>query len=110
MFRIAAECSLMLNGRGFSYERNNVDIVLTEKEAEAVANSVELDLCGYLKPESEALLSSALGKFNGAPRTAIQTITCHGRDDYALWKWRSRPICSTPSSGRQRKRWGHWKN
>ena len=85
MFRIAAECSLMLNGRGFSYERNNVDIVLTEKEAEAVANSVELDLCGYLKPESEALLSSALGKFNGAPRTAIQTITCHGRDDYALW-------------------------
>ena len=25
MFRIAAECSLMLNGRGFSYERNNVN-------------------------------------------------------------------------------------
>lgn len=46
---------------------------------------MELDLCGYLEPESEALLSSALGKFNGAPRTAIQTITCHGRDDYALW-------------------------
>ena len=46
MFRIAAECSLMLNGRGFSYERNNVNIVLTEKEAAAVANSVELDLCG----------------------------------------------------------------
>lgn len=35
MFRIAAECSLMLNGRGFFYERNNVDIVLTEKEAAA---------------------------------------------------------------------------
>lgn len=85
MFRIAAECSLMLNGRGFSYERNNVDVVLTEKEADAVANSVELDLCSYLEPETEALLSSALGKFNGAPRTAIQTITCHGRDDYALW-------------------------
>ena len=59
MFRIAAECSLMLNGRGFSYERNNVDIVLTGKEAAAVANSVELDLCGYLEPEAEALLSSA---------------------------------------------------
>lgn len=85
MFRIAAECSLMLNGRGFSYERNNVDIVLTEKEADAVANSVELDLCSYLEPETEAMLSSALSKFSGAPRTAIQTITCHGRDDYALW-------------------------
>ena len=85
MFRIAAECSLMLNGRGFSYERNNVNIVLTEKEAAAVANSVELDLCGYLEPEAEALLSSALEKFAGAPCTAIQTITCHGRDDYAVW-------------------------
>lgn len=85
MFRIAAECSLMLNGRGFSYERNNVDIVLTEKEAEAVANSVELDLCGYLEPGAEAVLSSVLDKFTGVPCTAIQTITCHGRDDYAVW-------------------------
>ena len=75
----------MMNGQGFSYERNNVDIVLTEKEAAAVANSVELDLCGYLEPETEALLSSALEKFNGAPCTAIQAITCHGRDDYAVW-------------------------
>ena len=71
---IISECSaslpsvpLMLNGRGFSYERNNVDIVLTEKEAAAVANSVELDLCGYFEPETEALLSSALEKFAGAP-------------------------------------------
>ena len=85
MFRIAAECSLMLNGRGFSYERNSMDIVLTEKEATAVTNSVELDLCGYLEPETEALLSSALERFAGAPCTAIQTITCHGRDDYAVW-------------------------
>lgn len=85
MFRIAAECSLMLNGRGFPYERNNVEIVLTEKEAKAVANSIELDLCGYLEPESEALLSSALDKFTGPPCTAIQTITCHGRDDYSVW-------------------------
>lgn len=75
----------MLNGRGFSYERNNVDIVLTEQEAEAVANSVELDLCGYLEPEAEALLSSALEKFTGPPCAAIQTITCHGHDDYSIW-------------------------
>ena len=34
--------------------------LLTEKEATAVTNSVELDLCGYLEPETEALLSSAL--------------------------------------------------
>ena len=38
-----------------------------------------------MEPEAEALLSSALEKFAGAPCTAIQTITCHGRDDYAVW-------------------------
>ena len=43
MFRIAAECSLILNGRGFSYERNNVDIVLTEKEAAAQKAHLEAD-------------------------------------------------------------------
>lgn len=85
MFRIAAECSLMLNGRGFSYERNNVDLVLTEKEADAVANAVELDLCNYLEPETWTLLSAALDKFTGVPCTAIQTVTCHGHDDYAVW-------------------------
>lgn len=84
MFRIAAECSLMLNGRGFTYERNNVDIVLTEEEAEAVANSVELDLCGYLEPDAEAILSSALDKIARIPYTAIQTVICHGKDDYSL--------------------------
>ncbi len=30
-------------------------------------------------------MSSALERFAGAPCTAIQTITCHGRDDYAVW-------------------------
>lgn len=106
MFRIAAECSLMLNGRGFSYERNNVNIVLTEKEAAAVANSVELDLCGYLEPEAEALLSSALEKFAGAPARPSRpspvmdaTITLSGM-------WRFRPICSAPLSVKRRKRWG----
>lgn len=85
IFRIAAECSLMLNGSGNMYERNNVDVVLTEKEADAVANAVELELCGYLEPEARTLLSAALDKLTGVPCTAIQTVTCHGRDDYALW-------------------------
>ena len=37
MSRIAAECSLMLNGRGCIYEKHNVELVLTEEEAEALA-------------------------------------------------------------------------
>lgn len=35
--------------------------------------------------EADRPLSSALDKFTGVPCTAIQTITCHGRDDYAVW-------------------------
>ena len=85
MFRIAAECSLMLNGHGQAYERNNVDIVLTEKEADAVANSVELELCAYQEPEMEALLSSALDKITCISYATIQTVTCHGKDDFSLW-------------------------
>ena len=37
MSRIAAECSLMLNGRGRTYEKHNVELVLAEEEAEALA-------------------------------------------------------------------------
>ncbi len=94
----------MLNGRGFSYERNNVDIVLTEKEAAAVANSVELDLCGYFEPETEALLSSALEKFAGAPCTAIRPSPATDAMITLSGMWRYRPICSAPLSVKRRKR------
>ena len=36
MSRIAAECSLMLNGRVRTYEKHNVELVLKPEEAEAV--------------------------------------------------------------------------
>lgn len=36
MSRIAAECSLMLNGRGRTYEKHNVELVLKPEEAETV--------------------------------------------------------------------------
>lgn len=85
MFRIAAECSLMLNGRGQAYERNNVDIVLTEKEADAVAGVVDMELCGRHTPEYEALLSSALEKIDRIAFSQAHIITCHGKDDYSLW-------------------------
>jgi len=85
MFRIAAECSLMLNGRGQAYERNNVDIVLTEKEADAVIESVELELCAYQKPEDMALLSSVFDKLTHTSYTALEFVIYHGHDDYCLW-------------------------
>ena len=85
MFRIAAECSLMLNGRGNTYEQKKVDIVLTEQEAEAVGTVVDMELCGHHPPEAEAILNSALEKIDLIAFAKVQTITCHGKDDYSLW-------------------------
>ena len=85
MFRIAAECSLMLNGRGNTYEHKKVDIVLTEQEAEAVGTVVDMELCGHHPPEAEAILNSALEKIDRIAFAKVQTITCHGKDDYSFW-------------------------
>lgn len=85
MFRIAAECSLMLNGRGNIYEQKKVDIVLTEQEAEAVGTVVDMELCAHHSPQGEAILYSALEKIDRLAFAKAQTITCHGKDDYSLW-------------------------
>lgn len=41
MARIAAECSLMLNGRGHSYRQENTELVLGQKEAEYLRNLLQ---------------------------------------------------------------------
>lgn len=84
--RISTGClSLMLNGRGNTYEHKKVDIVLTEQEAEAVGTVVDMELCGHHPPEAEAILNSALEKIDRIAFAKVQTITCHGKDDYSFW-------------------------
>lgn len=85
MHRIAAECSLMLNGRGFAYERNEVPLFLTAEEADAVTNAIELELLADNTPEKERLLSAVMDKINGQQLTPVHTLTRHGEDDYSLW-------------------------
>lgn len=85
MFRIAAECSLMLNGRGFTYEKKDVELVLTQAEADAVGSSISRELCGYVEPEQEALLSSVLDKVCHTTYVTATFMTCHGQDDYSYW-------------------------
>lgn len=82
MFRIAAECSLMLNER-----RKTVDIVLTEKEDKTVANSIELNLCADQTPEVEVPLSSALNEITHISCKALQFVICHGENNY-LFSWK----------------------
>lgn len=62
-----------------------MDIVLTEQEAEAVGTVVDMELCGHHPPEAEAILNSALEKIDRIAFAKVQTITCHGKDDYSLW-------------------------
>lgn len=65
--------------------RKKVDIVLTEQEAEAVGTVVDMELCGHHPPEAEAILNSALEKIDRIAFAKVQTITCHGKDDYSFW-------------------------
>ena len=56
MSRIAAECSLMLNGRGRTYEKQNIEVVFTPKESLALGAVIEKKLCEYNEPEEEKML------------------------------------------------------
>jgi hypothetical protein len=56
MSRIAAECSLMLNGRGAVFEKMNIDTVFTPEESLAIGAVIEQKLCEYNEPEEEKML------------------------------------------------------
>lgn len=62
MSRIAAECSLMLNGRGDSYNRENVELILTPNEALTLGSVLDHELCSYVEPDTEKVLSSLMGR------------------------------------------------
>mgnify|MGYP000913103593 CR=1 FL=1 len=62
MSRIAAECSLMLNGRGSSYKKENVEAVFTPEESLALGELVSKRLCEYTEPEEEKLLVALYDK------------------------------------------------
>ncbi|HCA31039.1 MAG TPA: hypothetical protein DEP23_16540 [Ruminococcaceae bacterium] len=56
MSRIAAECSLMMNGRGITYEKQNIEAVFTPEESLALGAVIEKKLCEYNAPEDEKML------------------------------------------------------
>jgi hypothetical protein len=62
MSRIAAECSLMLNGRGNTYKKENVETVFSPQESLALGELVSKRLCEYTEPEEETFLSALYDK------------------------------------------------
>ena len=85
MHRIAGECSLLLNGRGFYFERSETPLFLTEEEADAVTNALELEILSDTSPEQTQLLEGVMDKINGQRLTPVCAVACHGEDDYSLW-------------------------
>lgn len=85
MFRIAAECSLMLNGRGFTYEKENVELTLTPDEALILGSVLDHELCGYVEPKTEKVLSSIMEQINGSTFSTVTALMRHGQDDYSTW-------------------------
>ena len=51
MSRIAAECSLMLNGRGSTFEKKSVEAVLTPEESLALGEVIDEKLCAHSEPD-----------------------------------------------------------
>ena len=62
MSRIAAECSLILNGRGSTFEKKNVEAVFTPEESLALGEAIDEKLCGYLEPDKVVMFSNLMEK------------------------------------------------
>ena len=62
MSRIAAECTLMLNGRGKTFTKHNVEAVFTPEESLTLGKVLEKMLCEYNEPEEKVMLNRLLEK------------------------------------------------
>lgn len=62
MSRIAAECSLMLNGRGSTFEKKNIEAVFTPEESLVLGETIDEKLCGHLEPDEAVLFSNLMEK------------------------------------------------
>ena len=68
---------------GNTWRTEKVDIVLNEQEAEAVGTVVDMELCGHHPPEAEAIFELRAGEDRpDCLCKKVQTITCHGKDDF----------------------------
>lgn len=87
MSRIAAECSLLLNGRGQTYERENVDLTLTPEELSMVGGLVEEALCNpeYYEPEAIETMEAISRLVDQNSYITENILMRHGTDDFSLW-------------------------
>ena len=84
MARAAAECSLMLNGRGRTYEKQDIELTLAPEVAGAVKDALLYGAC--IGAGNEELLAPVLDQMGYAPCETVTILTRHGLDDFSMWR------------------------
>lgn len=72
MAQIGAECSLMLNGRGCSYERNNRTVELSETEAAFLTSFLQENLHQISKEQDIEAVGSIMGKLEPQEKSVVE--------------------------------------
>ena len=86
MSRIAAECSLMLNGRGCVYEKECTELVLRKEEAEALSSLLEQRQLQEISEQEQEMLYAIREQLNQgcAAETSAPTQEAEETDDEEL--------------------------
>lgn len=85
MARIAAECSLMLNGRGTRYTKFGVDISLNPEQALYLTDLLEKKSVNSMNPNERDMLSGLLKQFVCAGFAPVMAVSRQEDNLFSLW-------------------------
>ncbi len=85
MARIAAECSLMLNGHGLRYTKSDVDISLNPEQVLYLTDLLEKKYFNSMEPNERGMLSGLLKQFVCVSSVPVMAV-CRQEDNlFSLW-------------------------
>lgn len=85
MARIAAECSLMLNGHGTIYLKENVDVSLNQQQALYITDLLENKYVNSIDPNEQAMLSGLLKQLVCVSFEPVMVVSRQEDDLFSLW-------------------------
>lgn len=85
MARIAAECSLMLNGRGTRYTKSNADVSLNPEQALYLMNLLEQKFVNSMDAEERDMLPGILKQLSCISYVPVVAISRQKGELFSLW-------------------------
>lgn len=85
MARIAAECSLMLNGRGSRYTKSDVDVSLNPEQALYLTNLLEKKLANSMDLKEQDMLSGFLKQIVCVSFVPVMAVCRQDGELFSLW-------------------------